>query len=334
MKQYIHHITTPLVFASLILVAFAGMANAVDPPAQPNSAGQALEIAPPVLSLVADPGEVIDTQISLRDVSTSSLVVTSTVNDFTAAGEDGSPKIDVDKTEPSPYSIISWVSPLPELNLKPRQIEKLPVKITVPANAVPGGYYGVVRFSAVPPDVETSGVSLSASLGALIFIRVNGDAKESMEIVEFSVNKDGDTGSFFDAAPLEFVERIKNTGTVHEQPVGTIIVKDMFGKNVVGLNVNLENRNVLPNSTRKFTTPLDKSSIGNRMLFGRYTAELTSKFGLKGQTVTKKISFWVIPWKLILGVITILAIAIVGIIYAIRRNNERLLGKSRGTRRR
>ena len=40
-----------------------------------QNAGQALEIAPPVLNLKADPGETIQAKISLRDVSTSSLLV-------------------------------------------------------------------------------------------------------------------------------------------------------------------------------------------------------------------------------------------------------------------
>ncbi len=56
-------------------------------------------------------------------------------------------------------------------------MKNLPITINVPANASPGGYYGVIRFTATPGKLDQSGVALSASLGALDFIRVNGDAK-------------------------------------------------------------------------------------------------------------------------------------------------------------
>jgi len=314
-------------------IALSGVAHAAPEPA-PQTAGQALEIAPPVITLKAEPGQRIEAKIDLRDVSSSPLVVTSTIDDFTAGGEDGSPKIDVEKKEPSPYSIISWVSPLPKLNLKPRAIEKLPVVIQVPANAAPGGYYGVVRFSATAPNLQDTGVSLSASLGALIFIRVNGDAEENMELVDFYAEKENIRGWMFESHPIKFVERIKNTGNVYEQPVGSVLIKDMFGKEVASLNVNLDQRNVLPGSTRKFTTDLDKAAIGDRILFGPYTAELVSKYGAKEQTVSKKITFWVIPWSLIFGALILIGLIIGIIVFVIRRSTDRIVKKSRSSRRR
>lgn len=121
----------------------------------PNqNVGQALEIAPPVLNIKANPGETVKTTISLRDVSTSPLVVRNQINDFVAAGEDGTPKLLLEDTaEVSPYSLKAWVQPLPEFTLKPREINQLPVTIRVPADAAPGGYYAVVRFTASPPDL-------------------------------------------------------------------------------------------------------------------------------------------------------------------------------------
>lgn len=134
-------------------------AHAVDTP------GQALEIAPPVINLKADPGQTISTTINLRDISSQPLVVTGTVDDFTANGEDGIPKILLDQAEPTPYSIKSWVQPLSKLTLKSRQIEALPVTIVVPKDASPGGYYGVIRFTTTAPGMESSGyLSVRASV--------------------------------------------------------------------------------------------------------------------------------------------------------------------------
>lgn len=296
--------------------------------------GQALEIAPPVLNLTADPGQSIQANISIRDVATSPLVVKSEVNDFTANGEDGTPKLLLEEGEVSPYSLKSWIAPIPQLNLKPKQIESLPVTIRVPANAAPGGYYAVVRFTATAPELEDTGVSLSASLGTLILLRVNGDAKESLAIEEFTTSKDGTTGSLFDAAPLDFIVRLRNEGTVHLQPTGKIAVKDMFGNQIANVNVNLNQSNVLPGSVRRFEAPLDKSVIGDRWLFGRYTADLTASYGSKKGIVTSQISFWIIPYKLIAAIVLGLLLLFFILRIAIKRYNDHLLSQTRGRRRR
>lgn len=295
--------------------------------------GQALEIAPPVLNLKGDPGETIKAPLSLRDVSAGKLLVKNEINDFTAAGEDGTPKILVEPGETSPYSIKTWISPLPEITLKPKEVQQLIVNITIPKNAAPGGYYGVIRFTAQAPELTETGVALSASLGTLVLLRVNGTAKESASVEEFYVASNGNRGSLFESAPLQFFERIKNEGNVHEQPRGQITIKDMFGQKLANLNVNLENRNVLPASIRKFEQPLDESVIGNKILFGYYTADLAISYG-NGQESTAKLSFWVIPYKIIAAVIVGLIVAFFLFRFGLRRYNEAIIDRARRSRRR
>lgn len=300
-----------------------------------DTSGQALEIAPPVITLTADPGQTLNTQINLRDISNSPLIVTGTVNDFSAQGEEGNPKIDVDNAEPSPYSIKNWVQPLQQLNMKSKELQKLPVVINVPKDAAPGGYWGVIRFTATPPGIDGTGVSLSASLGSLIFIRVSGEASESVNIEQFYASEPGKStpSGLFESAPLDFVVRLKNSGSVHEQPVSRIDIKDMFNRNVAAVNVNLERRNVLPGSIRKFTAPLDKSGLGTTMLFGKYTATITTTYGTGKQTVTSQIDFWVIPYRLIIVIIIGLLLAFF-IVRALLKNYRRNITKRVRTSRR
>jgi len=327
--------------ALAVMMALAGLsgtaANAVAASTPNQTAGQALEIAPPVLNLKADPGQVLKTSISLRDVSTSPLVVRNQINDFVAGGEDGTPKLLIDENgnaESSPYSLKDWVQPLPQFTLKPREVNQLPLTINVPANAAPGGYYAVIRFTASPPGLDGSGVSLSASLGTLVLLRVNGDAKESMKIEEFSATKNGSPNWLFESQPITFVTRVKNEGSTHEQPVGQVAVKDMFGNAVANVNVNLGRGNVLPDSIRKFEQVLDDSALGNRILFGRYTADLKMDYGTQGQSIVASTSFWVIPWRLIGFAILLLVIIFIVIRIALRRYTERVVARSRGRRRR
>jgi hypothetical protein len=295
--------------------------------AQAGTGGQALEIGPPVMNLSGNPGDVIKTKISIRDISSDSLLVSSEINDFIAGGEDGTPKVLLDGEE-SAYSFKTWVSPLPDMLLKPKQLKELPVTITIPANASPGGYYGVVRFTATAPELENSGVSLSASLGALILLKVNGQAAEKMSIEDFTISHDGKVGTFFETAPLLFTERIKNEGNIHEEPVGLVTIKDMFGNTLATLLVNSEQRDILPASIRKFEQPLDETVMGNRMLFGLYTAELSMTYGTNKEVVTTSKSFWVIPYTLIGVSLAALVGGFFLLRFLIRRYNRAIIKKA------
>lgn len=297
-----------------------------------TGSGQALEIAPPLIVLSASPGQTIKTQIKLRDISKTQLLVTNQVNDFVAAGEDGTPKIITGDDSNNPFTVKNWITPVPSLVLSPQQIETLNVTISVPPGASPGGHYGVIRFTGTPPKLEGTGVSLNASLGALVLLTVKGDLKDSLSVAEFSANSGGKKSSLFESAPISFVARIKNDGNVQEQPMGHITVKDMFGKNVATLNVNIPPHNVLPASIRKFESQLGSSTIGNKRLFGRYTATLTLGYGtVKPHTLTDSISFWVIPYKLIAAIVVFLIIAFFVLRVMIRRYNRRIISRAQGS---
>lgn len=326
MKRPVYAITLCLMAAFVALSSLSPVQAATNPP----ETGQALEIAPPVINLRGNPGESVRGTINLRDVSPTRLIVTNQINDFTSQGEEGIPKLLLAEGESSPYSMRTWFRPIGQLELKPKEIQGLPFVIDIPSTAAPGGYYAVVRFSATAPDIDTSGVSLSASVGALIFMRVNGDAYEKLSIAGFNaVSKNNEPKTVLEGAPITFAVRVKNEGNVHEQPAGRIMVTDMFGNTVAGLNVNLPPRNVLPGSIRRFEANLDKTVIGNKMLFGLYHAEV-SITDAKGQTVTDKITFWVIPWKLMLIGIFGLIVGFLLLRNMIRRYNQAIVRRATG----
>lgn len=325
-------VTSSLIIGlGLVLYSFGLIAPLLKVSAQDTPGnGQALEIAPPVITLSGNPGETVKTEINLRNISGNNLLVKAQANDFVAAGEDGTPKLLLDEeAENNPYSLKDWVVPLGELLLVPRQIEALPATIKIPSDASPGGHYGVIRFTATPPELEDTGVALSASLGSLLLITVNGATTQSMKIEEFSVNRNGKTGTLFESAPLNFVTRFNNTGNIHVLPAGQITVTDMFGKKIATVNVNLPPRNILPQSIRRFEQPLDKSVMGNKRLFGRYKATLNVTYGDSKQTVTQTIQFWVIPYRAVFLAIMLLVLGFFVLRFMIRRYNNRIINRSR-----
>ncbi len=320
-----------LVFFTTLVLAIVGLATVSLLETTRAQSGQALEIGPPVVSLSGDPGETVRTLISLRDVSPSPLVVTSELNDFEANGEDGTPRVLLDG-QTTPYSFREWVRPIPSLTLQPREIVSLEVVIDIPANAAPGGYYGIIRFTGTPPELEGTGVALNASLGSLIFLKVNGQANEKLAIEGLSVSAGGITSSILEGSPITVSARIKNTGNTFERPVGLITIKDLFGNTIATLPVNQEQRTILSDSTRKFDQQLDETVIGDRFLFGGYTAELVIDYGSDGKQEKASLTFWVIPYRMILAIAIGLIIAYFILRHLIRRYNQSVVAKATGVK--
>jgi hypothetical protein len=307
-----------------ILPWSAAFADSAKAPASTNTPGQGLEISPPVMQLNADPGQTVTIQVRLRDVTQGELIAKGEVDDFGAGkDEDGTPKLLLDETTSTRYSLKQWVGAVPNLVLAPQQLATNTITIHVPKNAEPGGHYGVIRFTGVPPNLAGTGVALSASVGSLILLRVNGAVSDKLSLVEFSTRQNALKKTFFEAGPVNFVVRLKNAGTVHEKPQGTISVYNMLGKKVGAVAVNGNGGNVLPDSIRKFS-----STLGSTKLFGRYTAKLNLTFAgskkLEGQ-----LAFWVVPWKLILLVMLVLAVLVYIGRIALRKYNERIIARAR-----
>jgi hypothetical protein len=309
----------------VLLPVAPALAVAAPVPSPAATPGQGLEISPPVIELSAKPGETLTTSIRVRNVATGVLIAKGQADDFGAgSGEDGQPQILSNETGATRYSLKYWVKSVPNLTLAPQELKTATVQISVPANAEPGGHFGVIRFTAVPPNLEGTGVALSASVGTLILLRVAGQVTDNASVSSFTVGQKGKAGSFFEHGPLDFTVRIHNSGTVHEKVQGSIEVTDGFGKKVTSIAVNAKGGNVLPDSTRKFVQSLDKKS-----LFGRYTANLHLTYLGGAKKLDAKLSFWVIPWKLIL--LLLIGLIVFGYLLrlSIRRYNEHIIAMAR-----
>jgi hypothetical protein len=290
--------------------------------AQQQQVGQALEISPPLLETQVDPGQKTELVIKIRNVANSRVIVKSSFDDFTAQGEGGEPKLLLDAGEASPYSLKKFLAPIEDISLVPQESKTVKVAISIPADIGPGGYFGVVRFTAVPPEAEGNAVALSASIGSLVFARVTGPAKEELKLDSFTSHKAGRQGSLFEYGPVGFTERFTNSGNVFMRPEGTITVKDTFGKDVAKLKVNERKNLILPGTSRKF-----EQSFGKKLMFGRYKATLDYSYGSgkKGQSST--ITFWIIPYKLIALVLLALLIFFGGGWLLLKLYKRRIIAK-------
>lgn len=297
-----------------------------------SSGGNGIRISPVRTDVSINKGETKTVIMNIQNVTSSEASFKAILNDFIAAdGEKGQPALilDDDKYAPS-HSLKRYIAAIPNMSLKAGESKDVKVTITIPASAKAGGYYGAVRFAPVSSD-SSKNVTLSASVGSIILVKVPGDIAENMTIDSFDVRRgaDGVGGSSFFTTNKDLygVVRFKNSGDVHEQPFGRMLLKK---GNKVLQSVEINNTdpkgNVLPDSVRRFNVKLDRVSS-----FGKYTVQGNFGYGSNGQLLSAETTFWVVPLALIVGIIaaiTLIVVAIIAVPRAIKRHNRNVLRKA------
>jgi hypothetical protein len=289
----------------------------------PGDAANGLQISPALVQLNGEKGKSYIVELKVLNVTGSDLSFTSSVNDFAAKDETGTPSIVLGSAVPTPTSIQKWVTAIPDFSLKAHETKTISAVISIPASAEPGGHYGVIRFSGIAPTLSGTGVGLSASAGTLFLVRVAGNITEKLSLVTFEATQNDKPSGLFEYGPITFVSRFQNTGNVHVQPTGTILVEDIFSNKVASIDINSEKGNILPASTRRF-----ESLLNQKWMFGRYTATITIGYGTQGQAIVESTSFWVIPYKLILIGLALLMTLIYVLRGAIKRYNKYIIAQS------
>lgn len=168
----------------------------------------------------------------------------------------------------------------------------LPVTISVPKDASPGGLYGSILVASVPLSQNSGGAVTVSRLGTLFFVRVNGPVREEGQLVNFNLK--GSKKLFYQKGPFAFEFLYRNTGTVHLAPYGMISISNIFGQVVDEFPI--EPYFAMPDSVRYREVTWNKGT-----LLGRYTAKISLNRGYENIVDTKEVSFIVLPYKIIVG---------------------------------
>jgi hypothetical protein len=215
-------------------------------------------------------------------------------------------------TEHGPYSLRDFFSyPQPKIVLKHGQRAVIPVTVTIPKDAQPGGRYGSVIVSTATVKGTTTGTGSSAivsRVGALFFVKIPGDVKEEGMLKDFSTinNK-----VFFTSSPIDFQILYENHGSIYLNPYGEINIKNILGKEVG--TVEIRPWFALPDSLRLRQVSWDRS-----LLFGRYTAHLVLNRGYDNIVDTKDVVFYVIPLRVVIPGLIIVVLLILAIRWMVK----------------
>ncbi len=301
----------------------------------------AITISPPRLELTVDPGRSVQSKFDVTNESQSDTVYYTQVENFEAGDESGNPQF-----VPAREGLATWVEVQGQVTVRAGETRTIPFTVNVPRSAEPGGYFASIFVRTTPPPQNGGEVSIGARLGTLLLLRVNGEIKEGVNILEFSTK---DKQRFFTSLPVELYYRFQNTGADRVKPEGSIVVKNLVGLTAKNLNANRQEGSVLPRSIRRFesawinagggeenpsaTVPAEGSggffstamSQFQNFAFGYYTAQLDIRYGENNNTANAKYSFFIVPWQLLSLVIVGLLIILIILRFLLRIYTRRII---------
>lgn len=295
-----------LIWALCAVVGFyantASAAYSIDILPNPTDSDQFV-VGPGKTEFILKPGESRTIEVMVSNLTGDERTFIMETEDFSASGDpkEGVMLLGADR---GPYSLKDYISFADRtFVLKHGQRAHVPVTVRVPYDAEPGGLYGATVVSMYPlprPATSTQVTSqtpIVKRIGSLFYVRVPGEVKEDVSLVDFSV--DGHK-KWFDHGPVNFNVLVENKGSVHAIPYGVITVTNMSGEVIEVLD--LDSWFVMPGATR-----LREVISKREFLLGRYTAELD--LNLSADKKEKRaIVYWVIPWKLIVLIVLIVLV--------------------------
>jgi hypothetical protein len=248
-----------------------------------------LSIQPVKIDETLNPGQSLTGQILLQNPSDGPVDVTVSVQDFVPNA--GADSIQFVGRAPGLSTVRDWISVgvKDSFSMKVGEQMEIPYTIAAPANAEPGGHFGVLLFKATPQGGTTGSLKVGTQVGMIILIAIPGSHLEKGNILDFMAPL------FQQYGPVPFSVKFQNTGTVHFEPKGSIIITNMLGQKAAEIPVT--GQVVLPTSIKDLSFTWEASGFS----IGRYSAVATIKDGDGNVLTSKEVSFWIVPIWYIVG---------------------------------
>ncbi len=305
------------------------------PSAQPQSPIN-LTVSPVTLSIETNPGTPVQAALKIRNNSDSAEQLVLSFGTFKADSSGERPQL----LDPKPSdTFLSWLtSDSNQFTVAPGEWKTINLTFSPPQEAALAYYYTVIinRANQTASPGETA---IKGAPAVLLLTTVNSpNAKRSVDLVEFKAR-----WPMIEYLPQIFQVSIKNTGNIHIVPAGNIFIDGQGKKDLAVLSLNPSFSSILPDSTRTLEVewtggfPVKESptpeadtddqpgfqlgstrwdfSQADQFRFGKYTAHLLMVYdnGERDVPIESFVSFWVLPWKLILIGLLVVGLALAGL---------------------
>lgn len=310
--------------------------------AQQDDGSLNLTTSPLPINLVTVPGKPVTTELRVKNSGSTTEDLQVGLLKFAANDLSGQPRL----LDPEPGDdYFSWVTFSEDrFTAEPNVWHSITMTVNVPESAGLGYYYAVTFTRAQDVDVD-EGAGLHGGTAVLVLMDVQVPyARRSIEVASFKASR-----SVYEFLPAEFSLELKNTGNIHLIPSGSIFITKGDDE-VAVLSINEARGNVLPESSRQFTTAWNdgfphyedveengqmlknedgtpkrtlKWNLGEigKLRFGKYKATLLAVYddGQRDVPLEAVLIFWVIPWRIIFFGLLFLALLLAGPFMMLRK---------------
>lgn len=317
-------------------------------PQESAPGGIDLSVSPPFVSLITDPGKEVGSEFAITNNNNFREYLKITIAKYESSGGE---VVLSDIKEGDEFA--SWISfSENEFTVDPGERKTVKFTLSPPEEARLGYYYAII-VSRIQEDANPNASALiSGSPAVSVLLNVTSpNAKREIQLADFTTDK-----FFYEYLPAQFQITVKNTGNIHVVPVGDIFIDSTRMKEVSNILVNEGRGNVLPNSERTFTVAWDDAFVrrvpkldesgtvitdkdGNtvykaefnfqkadKFRIGKYTANLILVYdnGERDIPLEAQVSFWVVPWKILILIGVIVIFAFLGLKNTIFSNLKRV----------
>lgn len=315
--------------------------------------------SPLPIKLSTQPGKTVEAELRMKNQGTEPETIKVGLMKFAASGDTGEPDL-FDLTSKDTYA--SWVHFSPaEFTAEPGVWKTVKMTIDVPTDASLG-YYLAVTFARASQSKDPKVTSVKGAVATLVLLDARtGNEKRQLKLASFSA-----TRGLYEYLPAEFKIKVRNSGNIYLSPGGNIFIQ-RGNKTIDTIDFNAAGGSVLPDSSRLFTVPWTNGfpvykdrlvggkpvpgsdgrteqslkwdfTQANKLRIGRYNAKLLVVYndGTRDVPVEAVVSFWVMPWKLLLLLLAILLLIGLGIFSFVRSalgKTKRSIGRYRRDKR-
>jgi len=213
------------------------------------------------------------------------------------------------------YSAASWITvDKQEIKLVPNKNEKIYYDIVVPQDATKGEYNVIIALKSQTgkKDLQGTGVVSTLSSGTPILIKIGKDFVENAELLSFEAEK-----NFYEFPNVLFLTRIKNLGDTHISPIGEIVLTNIFDKEIARIPFNENTQSIMRENIGNYESTWDFGKFltnDKQLVLGPINAKLVATyrtFQPGFAPLTAEASFWVMPWRYIVGALLIVTLIVI-----------------------
>jgi archaellum component FlaF (FlaF/FlaG flagellin family) len=322
----------------VILCGLPGLVHAVSPPVEPTVPSDFnLQVTPSPLVTTVKPGVRTQVELKVRNGSSGTENLKIEAHSFTLEGD--STKVNLLDT--TPPDIGSWISfSQPKFTILPGQWTTQQITFNVPKAAGFSYSFALVINRQSDPKPTTGGRLIKGSVAVFTLVNVDRPgATSELKVSNFSASK-----RVYDYLPTTFSVQFRNHGNTIVQPYGNIFVgrAGNVRSSLAALPVNEKKGYILPGTARTITAAWEDGfpsyktvtnpdgSTSQKLVWnwaklsqlriGRYTAKLVAVYSQAGRDIPIEgtVSFWVIPWKILLGLLLVILLVLFALFVLVR----------------